>query len=130
MPTKTYTETTALVCDDNVCYNLQDILRNPDNKCDKDSCKKVESDYADFMHLSLPVGYFHASAMHNPLPNYEERVPRQVAVIIEEKKYTQLIEPSLEEEPKKKNVTSNKKTKKSDKKNSSNKKTTRKGKKK
>lgn len=130
MPTKTYTETTALVCDDNVCYNLQDILRNPDNKCDKDSCKKVESDYADFMHLSLPVGYFHASAMHNPLPNYEERVPRQVAVIIEEKKYTQLIEPSLEEEPKKKNVTSNKKTKKSDKKKSSNKKTTKKRKKK
>jgi|UniRef100_A0A6C0IP38 hypothetical protein len=130
MPTKTYTETTALVCDDNVCYNLQDILRNPDNKCDKDSCKKVERDYADFMHLSLPVGYFHASAMHNPLPNYEERVPRQVAVIIEEKKYTQLIEPSLEEEPKKKNVTSNKKTKKSDKKKSSNKKTTKKRKKK
>lgn len=118
MPTQTYTETTALVCNDNVCYNLKDILRNPNNKCDSDSCKKIESDYSDFMHLSIPVGYFHTSIMHNPLSNYDERKPRQVAVIIDEKTYSRLIEPSIEEDTKKRTNTNNQKSTKKYKKKS------------
>ena len=108
MPTKIYTETTALICDENNCYKLKDILRNPNNKCDKDVCKKIESDYADFMHLSIPAAYFYANAMHDSLLNYEEQTPHQVAVIIDEKIYSRLIEPSLEEDTKKKTNTSNK----------------------
>ena len=46
----------TLVCDENGCYKLLDILQNPNNNCDSKECKELEKEYSKYMHLGIPVG--------------------------------------------------------------------------
>ena len=124
MKDKDYQST--LVCDENGCYKLRDILQNPKNNCDSKECKELEEEYSKYMHLGIPVGYYHSTTMFIPEDNYQERNKNDpvIALVIDEKAYTSLIEPSIDDMNKPTN--SSKKTTKKSQKSKTNKKTTRK----
>ena len=128
MKDKDYQST--LVCDENGCYKLRDILQNPNNNCDSKECKELEEEYSKYMHLGIPVGYYHSATMFIPEDNYQERNKNDPAsaLVISEKAYISLIEPSIDNKNETKK-SSNKITKKS-RKPKTNKKTTNKNKKK
>lgn len=124
MKDKDYQST--LVCDENGCYKLRDILQNPNNNCDSKECKELEEEYSKYMHLGIPVGYYHSATMFIPENNYQERNKNDPvdAVVISEKAYISLIEPSIDDmnKPKKSKKNTTKKFQKS----KTNKKTTKK----
>lgn len=119
-------EQSALVCNESGCYKLQDILQNPDNKCDSKECKALETEYSKYMHLGIPVGYYHSKTMYVPEENYQERSGNEVSAVmmIDEKIYSSLIDPSFDNDKEMKK--SSKKITKSGKKPKSSKKTTKK----
>lgn len=125
---KTKDEQSTLVCDEHGCYKLKDILQNPHNNCNSKECKELEEEYAKYMHLGVPIGYYHSTTMFIPEDNYKERNKTDpiVALVIDERSYASLIEPSIDDmnEPKK----STKKTTKKSQKPKTNKKTTKKNK--
>ena len=96
MKDKDYQST--LVCDENGCYKLRDILQNPNNNCDSKECKELEEEYSKYMHLGIPVGYYHSATMFIPEDNYQERNKNDPAsaLVISEKAYISLIEPSID----------------------------------
>ena len=127
MKDKDYQST--LVCDENGCYKLRDILQNPNNNCDSKESKELEEEYSKYMHLGIPVGYYHSATMFIPEDNYQERNKNDSAsaLVNSEKAYISLIEPSIDNKNETKK-SSNKITKKS-RKPKTNKKTTNKNKK-
>lgn len=99
-----------LVCNEHGCYNLRDILRNPSNKCSKDDCASIESDYANYMHLSVPVGYYYSTSMYVPSSDYAERRSKKDTVVMDDRAFMLLIGPAIEDEGRGKLKSSGKKT--------------------
>lgn len=116
----------TLVCDEHGCYKLKDILQNPNNNCNSKECKELEEEYSKYMHLGVPIGYYHSATMFIPEDNYQERNKNDPvdALVISEKAYISLIEPSIDDmnKPKKSEKNTTKKSQKS----KTNKKTTKK----
>lgn len=104
----------TLVCDEHGCYKLKDILQNPNNNCNSKECKELEEEYSKYMHLGVPIGYYHSATMFIPEDNYQERNKNDpaLALVISEKAYLSLIEPSIDNKNETKK-SSNKITKKS-----------------
>lgn len=104
------------VCDEHGCYNLKDILQNPHNNCNSKECKEIEDEFSKYMHLGVPIGYYHSKTMFIPDDNYQERnkIDPMFALVIDEKSYTSLIEPSIDDmkEPKKSTKKTTKKARK------------------
>jgi len=100
----------TLVCDEHGCYNLRDILRNPGNKCTKEDCAAIESDYANYMHLSIPVAFYHSTSMYVPSTDYTERRGKKDAVVMDDRVYVRLIGPSIDGDGSGKSKSSGKKT--------------------
>ena len=103
----------TLVCDEHGCYKLKDILQNPNNNCNSKECKELEEEYSKYMHLGVPIGYYHSATMFIPEDNYQERNKNDpaLALVISEKAYL-FIEPSIDNKNETKK-SSNKITKKS-----------------
>ena len=57
--------------------------------------KELEEEYSKYMHLGIPVGYYHSATMFIPEDNYQERNKNDPAsaLVISEKAYI-FIEPS------------------------------------
>lgn len=108
------------VCDEHGCYKLKDILQNPHNNCNSKECKELEEEFSKYMHLGLPIGYYHSKTMFIPDDNYQERNKNDpmFALVIDEKSYTSLIEPSIDNmnKPKKSTKKTTKKQRKPSKK--------------
>jgi hypothetical protein len=108
------------VCDERGCYKLKDILQNPHNNCNSKECKELEEEFSKYMHLGIPIGYYHSTTMFIPDDNYQERSKNDpmFALVIDEKSYASLIEPSIDDmnEPKKSTKKITKKARKSSKK--------------
>ena len=103
-------EMSMLMCNEHGCYNLRDILRNPSNKCAKDDCASIESDYANYMHLSVTVGYYHSTSMYVPSSDYAERRSKKDTVVMDDRAFMLLISPVIEDDGKGKLKSSGKKT--------------------